>query len=285
MRLRWKGWSPGLTIFGLALVIFSLVWLLVIFPAMAKLPADHYKVINFEGTYHVMNPETQALDEIPVNVEREQQATEVQDNVLIINQTITTTHAQAGIELTDFGQSEVLGVDRSTREYVPGYGDMDRTGQFCFPSGVKRESYSLWISTAGRPLEAKFIGEEDFQGLRVFEFEVSEQDLDIGTQAGTGIPQVLDIVTSLKVEPVSGATVNTQSNTTIKIVPAPDMKVPVYVSSLSFTGNTVADLVDTAADARSMLVWATVYGFWLATGLGGALILAGVVMAMRTKPE
>ncbi len=141
MILRWKTWNTVLISLGLVLVIFSLIWLFAIFPSMAKLPADHHKVINFEGTYEVMNPQTQTLDEIPVNVEREQQATEVQDNVLIINQVITTTHALAGMELPQFGLTEELGVDRSTRQYVPGYGDMDRSGRFSFPEGVKEESY------------------------------------------------------------------------------------------------------------------------------------------------
>jgi len=277
----WKGWSRGLTIAGLVLVVFALVWLLAIFPAMAKLPEDHHKVVNFEGAYMVMNPDTQALDEIPVNVEREQLATEVQDNVLIISETVTCTHALAGMELPQFGMTGVLGVDRSTRAYVPGYGDMERSGQFCFPSDVKEESYSIWIVTAGRPLEAKFIGEEDFHDLKVFEFEINEQDLDIGTQAGTGLPQVLDIVTFLEVEPVSGTTVYTESDTTISIVPMPEMKVPVYISSISFTDETVADLVDTATDARSMLLWATVYGFWIVIGVGVVLIVVGVVMAIR----
>ena len=242
--MRFKGWGLGLTISGLVLVVFALVWLLVIFPTMAKLPADYSEVFNFEGTYQVMNPETGTLDEIPVNVEREQLTTDVQDNVLIINETITCTHALAGMELPQFGMTGVLGVDRSTRAYVLGYGDMERIGQFSFPSELKKESYSMWISSAGRPLEAEFIGEEDFHNLKVFAFEINEQDLDIGTQAGTGLPQVLDVDISLKVEPVSGATVDTESNSTYSVVLAPGMKVPYYISSVSFTEDTIADLVD-----------------------------------------
>ncbi|GAJ15708.1 unnamed protein product, partial [marine sediment metagenome] len=229
--------------------------------------------------------ETQSLDEIPVNVVREQQATGVQDNVLIINQTITTAHALAGMELPQFGLAEVLGVDRSTRAYVTSYGDMERSGQFCFPEKVEKEAYSVWMPTAGRPLEADFIGEEDFEGLRVFAFEISEQDLDIGTQQGTGLPQVLDIVVGMKVEPVSGTTVDTESVNTINIVPAPGMKMPVYVSSLRFTDDTITDLVDTARSARSMLLWAKVYGFWLVIGVGIVLTLVGVLGAIRTRPR
>ena len=285
MALQRKTWNTVLISLGLVLVILSLVWLYAIFPPLAKIPADHHKVINFEGTYEVLNPETGSLDEIPVNVEREQQATEVQDDVLIINQVITATHAVAGMELSQFGLTEVLGVDRSTRAYVAGYGDMDRSGQFCFPEKVEEKTYSMWIMTAGRPLDANFTGEEDFQGLRVFAFEISEQELDIGTQQGTGLPQVLDVVVVLKVEPVSGVTVYTESVNAINIVPAPGMKMPVYVSSLRFTDDTIADLVDTARSARSMLLWAKVYGFWLVIGVGIVLTLVGVLGAIRTRPR
>ncbi len=281
MALQRKTWNKVLISLGLVLVILSLVWLYAIFPPLAKLPADHHKVINFEGTNKVMNPQTQTLDEIPVKVVREQTATEVQDNVLIIEQIITTTHALAGMELSQL--EEELGVDRSTRQYIAGYGDMDRSGQFSFPAEVEKESYSLWMPSAGRPLEANFTGEEDFQGVRVFTFEISEQGLDIGTQQGTGLPLVLDIVVNMKVEPVSGATVHTESVNAINIVPAPDRKIPVYISSLRFTDDTIADLVDTARSARSMLLWARVYGFWLVISVGIVLTLVGVLRAIRTE--
>jgi len=256
----------------------------VIFPLLAKLPADHHKVINMEGTYKVMNPQTQSLDEIPVDVEREQQAAEVQDNVLIINQTVTTSHALAGMELPQFGLTEVLGVDRSTREYVPGYGDdVERSGQFSFPEDVKEESYSIWMPSAGRPLDADFTGEEDFEGVRVLTFNISKEGLDIGTQQGTGLPQVLDIVIDFKVEPVSGTTVYSKSINTIKVVPAPGREMTVYDSRLTFTDDTTADLVDIAKNARTLLLWATVYGFWLVIGVGVVLTLVGLVGIIRGR--
>jgi hypothetical protein len=279
--MKLKGWSLGLTITGLALVVISLVWLLAVFPILTKLPADYNKEVNFEGTYMVLNPETQTLDELPVCVQRVQDATEVQGNVLLIDETVCCTHALAGMELPQFGDFGELGVDRSTRAYVPGYGDMDRMGQFCFPSDAEKQSYSMWISSAGRPLQAEFIGEENFHDLKVFAFEISEQDLDIGTQEGTGLPKVLDIAISLKVEPVSGTTVYTESNSTYSVVPAEGMKVPYYISSISFTEDTIADLVDTASSARTLILWLSFYGFWIIIGVGAALAIAGVVMSIR----
>jgi hypothetical protein len=189
------------------------------------------------------------------------------------------------MELAQFGLTEILGVDRSTRQYVSGYGDMDRSGQFSFPGGLEKRDYSLWSPSARRPLEAKFTGEEDFQGLKVFTFKIGELDLDMGTQSGTNLPQVMDAIVRLKVEPISGVTVDTESLTLMKIIPMPGLKTPFYISSLSFTNDTIADFIDTAGSARSMILWATVYGFWSGIGVGIVLTLVGGLGAIRTKPK
>ncbi len=279
-------WS--LTIVGVVLVVFALVWLLAIFPGMVKLPEDHHREINFEGTYQVMNPDTHTLDTIPVCVQRVQDATDVQDNVLIIEQIVTCypvmtcTQVQPGMELTQFGLEELLSVDRSTREYVSDQADgMPRSGQFCFPSDLEEESYSMWILNAGRSLEASFIGEEDFHDLKVFAFEIEEQDLGIGTDESTGLPQVVDIDISLKVEPLTGTTVYTASKSTYSVVLPDETKSTYYISDIVFNDDTIDYLVDDASGNRNMILWASVYGFWIAIGVGATLIVTGVVMFVR----
>ncbi len=285
MTLKWKAWKIGAICVGLALVILAFVWQMAIFPSMAKLPADYHYLVDFEGTNKVINAQTLSLDEIPVKVKREQTGTGVQGNVLLIRQVITTTDATNGTELAQFGRTELLGVDRSTREYVPGYGDMDRSGQFTLPAALTRSSYSVWSPTAGRPLEAVFTGEEDLLGIGVFEYRISEQDLDIGVHSQSGLPQVLDVDVIMKAEPVSGTTVVSESETTIKVVAGPGTQMPVYVSSIKFTDETIAEMVDTAKSARMLLLWAQVYGFWLAIGVGIVLILMGLVGAIRFRPR
>ena len=68
--MRLKGWSLSLTSIGLVLVVFALVWLLAIFPSMAKMPADYEQEYTFEGFILQLNSETMSLDEIPTDVVR-----------------------------------------------------------------------------------------------------------------------------------------------------------------------------------------------------------------------
>jgi hypothetical protein len=282
MIFRWRGWSLGSTIFGLILVALALVWLLVIFPIMAKIPADYEEEYMFEGSIMQLNQETMSLDVTPTSVERLLQGTGTEDDVLLLQQDINFYVAGTEILLEDVCTSELLGVDRITRENVPGYGDMDRSGQFTFPAGVEKESYNFWSSSVMSPLPAQYISEEQFEGLTVYNFEIDVQGIDIGIDEATGLPLTMDVLTKLKVEPVSGIPIDTETTTTVNM----DMgqgPMPVYVNTMSFTDDTIADMVDTAGSTRSLMLWATVYGFWMAIGLGAVLTLGGVIVAARSS--
>jgi hypothetical protein len=279
--MRMKGWSLGLTISGLVLVILALVWLLAIFPAMAKMPADYEQEYQFEGSIKQLNAATMSLDEIPTNVTRLLTATGTQDDVLLLQQDINIYHAQAGVLLTS--TSEVYGLDRTTRENVPGYGDMDRSGQFTFPAGVEQKTYTFWSSSAMATLPANFVSEETFHGITVYNFKIDSSDMPAGTMEGTGAPLTMDCLTEIKVEPTSGVPVYTVTTTTVKAQLMPGDPTPIYVNSMAYTSETIDKMVDLAQSSRTMILWTTVYGFWIAIGVGVALIAVGVVMAVRTK--
>ena len=279
--MRLKGWSLGLTTFGLALVVFALVWLLAIFPAMAKLPADYEQEYTFDGSIMQLNSETMSLDEIPTDIVRLLTATGTEDDVLLLQQDINIYHAEAGILLTS--TSEVYGLDRTTRENVAGYGNMDRSGQFTFPAGVEQETYSFWSSSAMTTLPANFVSEETFQGITVYNFKIDSSDLPAGTMEGTDAPQTMDVLTEIKVEPVSGVPVYTTTTTTVKAQLMSGDPTPIYVNSMAFTSETIDEMVDLAESSRSLILWTTLYGFWIAIGVGAVLVVTGVVIAIRRK--
>lgn len=281
MSLRWKGWSLGLTTSGLLLVALALVWLLVIFPIMAKMPADYEEEYMFEGSVQVLNPETMSMIEIPTSVERLLTATGIEgDDVLLMKQDVTFYEATSGAPLAAINpalaaldSSEVYGLDRTTRANVSGHGDMDRSGQFTFPAGVKQETYSFWSKAAETALDATFVTEETYQGITVYAFEINST------------AQLMDIFTEIKVEPVSGIPVYTNSTTTSRMMVAPDMVIPTLINNMAFTSDTTDEMVDLAKSASSLILWASVYGFWILIGLGAALTLSGVIMAARAKTD
>jgi len=279
--MRLKGWSLGLTIIGLVLVIFSLVWLLAIFPAMSKMPTDYEQEYTFEGFIKQLNAATMSLDEIPTDVDRILTATGTEDDVLLLKQDINTYEAQT--ENLIRSTSEVYGLDRTTRENVPGYGDMDRSGNFTLPAGVEKETYSFWSSSTMTALPANFVSEETYHGITVYNFKIDISDLPAGTMEGTGAPQTMDVLTEIKAEPVSGIPVYTSTTTTLKAQLMSGDPTTIYVNSMAFTSETIDEMVDLAESSRSMILWASVYGFWIAIAVGVVLIVVGVVMAIRTK--
>ena len=288
MILGLRGWSLGLTITGLILVILALVVLLVIFPILAKWPGDYSQEYMFEGSVQVLNPETGSLDEIPTSVERLLTATGIEgDDVLLLEQDVTFYEATSGMALADLGididSSEVYGLDRTTRANVSGHGDTDRSGQFTFPADVEQETYSFWSSSAMTALPATFVSEATFKGLTVYNFKIDMKDLPAGTMAGTEVPQTMDVLVEIKVEPVSGIPVFTETTTTLKAPLVPNAMIPIFVNNMAFTSDTTSEMVDLAKSKSNLILWATVYGFWIAVGLGIALVLTGSVMSARSR--
>lgn len=268
--------SKWLVTLGLVLIALSMVWLFAIFPGMAKIPADYEQEYIFEGSILVLNPATMSLDEIPTSVERLLEATGIEgDDVLLMNQDITFYATQLGVPLAELGidldSSEVYGLNRTTRENVSGHGDMDRSGQFTFPADVQQETYSFWSSTASTTLPATFVAEETYQGITVYVFEIKITS------------QLLDILTEVKVEPVSGIPVYTNSTTTVKTMVAPDVVIPTLINSMAFTSDTIDEMVDLAKSTSSLLLWAGVYGFWIILGLGSVLTVTGIIRSTRAE--
>ncbi|KTB48905.1 Protein of unknown function (DUF3068) [Dehalogenimonas alkenigignens] len=275
----------GLMFSGIAVIALALVWLYLIFPGMAKLPADYEKVYHFEGTVQVLNPATGSLVAIPggTKMDRTLKATDVNDaDALIVAQTIKFTMTANGAPLSAanpalaaLDSTETYAIDRTTRENVAG-GDKSRTGQFTFPANTKQETYQFWSATTGTALPAAFAGEEEIDGLKVYVFKIDSKD-NAYPNAANGAPQKVDVATTIKVEPVSGTPIYTTTKTTVRMQVAPATLIPVLINESTFTQATVDEAVAEGKSNRSLILWASVYGFWAAVGLGAVLFVIGLV--------
>ena len=268
---------------GVLLIALSLVWLYLIFPGMAKLPADYEKVYHFEGTVQVLNPATGALVPIGTKMDRTLNATDVNDaDALILSQVIKFTIAANGAPLSAanpalaaLDSTETYAIDRTTRANVAG-GDKARSGQFTFPADVKQETYQFWSATTGTALPATFTGEETIDGLKVYVFKIDSKD-NAYPNAANGAPQKVDVATTIKVEPVSGTPIFTTTKTTIRMQVAANTLIPVLINESTFTDETVDEAVVEGEANRSKILWASVYGFWGVFGLGAVLVLIGLL--------
>jgi len=274
---------------GVILIALALVWLYLIFPGMAKLPADYQKVYHFEGTVQVLaNPATGAMATIPTKMDRTLQGTDVNDaDALILQQTIRFTLAANGAPLSSanpalaaLDSTETYAIDRTTRECVAG-GDKTRSGQFTFPADVKQETYQFWSATTNSKLSATYVGEETIQGVKVYVFKIDSKG-NAYPNASNGAPQTVDIATTLKVEPVSGTPVYTTTKTTVIMKASATLSLPVLINESTFTSATVDENVIEAKDNRNKILLASVYGFWGVFGLGAVLAVIGLLMKPKS---
>ncbi len=282
MRSKW------LITLGALLVALSLVWNFAIFPSMAKLPADYEQEYTFEGSVQVFNADLGALVTIPTTMNRTLTATSVtDDDILLLQQDIvfyeaTSVQPLRAIvpSLAALDSSEVYGLDRTTRANVTGNGDMDRTGQFTFPADVQQETYQYWSSSTRSAISATFVGEETYQGINVYVFEMNSTGNPY-PNAANGLPQTLGVYAKIRVEPVSGVPVYATTTTTIIMDHPLAGPMPVLINESTFTSATVDEMVDLATSTGNLLQWAGVYAFWGVLGLGAILTASGVLRNSR----
>jgi len=91
----------ALVALGVAVIALAMVWLYLIFPGMAKLPADYSKIYHFDGTVQVLNPATGTLTPITTKMDRTLTGTGLNDaGALLLQQVIKFTMAANGAPLS-----------------------------------------------------------------------------------------------------------------------------------------------------------------------------------------
>ena len=158
---------------------------------------------------------------VPVLVHRKRHATDTDGDTIFIRETVETTVVDAntgqssGVEMPGFPKTDLLlALDSQTRRYLPET-QGERTGSLSFPfSAETGETYSLYVSAARQPLEAKYVKSEKREGLGAMVFQVSTSDRPMGTHPELGLPLVVDSEITVWVEPRSGRVVDTEDKTT-----------------------------------------------------------------------
>lgn len=176
-----------------------------------------------------------------------------------------------------FETAGIYGVDRRTRRNVSGYGNVDRKGQFLFPTHLQRTNYLYWDPIYIGPCTAKFERLDTVNGLPVYVFNFSARDLN-ETAGYTHLPDVperyeahTDGAGTLWIEPNSGIVVDFKERGTSYFFDAAAHKrvADLFIWSDHFTPQTKAAQLQRARAARRRIGALEVW-------LPAALLLGGL---------
>ncbi|MBI4312968.1 MAG: DUF3068 domain-containing protein, partial [Chloroflexi bacterium] len=223
------------------------------------------------------DPASLPVVQIPVQIMRERKATKSEGGKLYLNERVATTVVGSGDPMPGFPETTAaLVIDDRTSRYLEGT-DGGRTGYLGFPFGVQADkTYDIYVSAARGPLPARFVKEEEFQGLDVMVFAIKETDRPMGEHPELKLPLVLDSSITLRVEPRSGRVVDLEDHaTTIGVVHPVKGKLPVFVSDIELTDASVAAQVAEGKEDVATLKRLGGYLPWGAFGLGIGLAAFG----------
>jgi hypothetical protein len=194
--------------------------------------------------------------------------------------------------------------DRRTAESVSCCGEaVDGTAakhtgvSYKFPFDTKKQDYQLWDPNAKNAYPAKFVSEEEVQGLTTYKFieQVPSQQIRTAQVPGSLVgesaqlfeaPVYYSNTRTVWVEPRSGVIVkgSESTNSTLRNSAGQD-KVTVLQADFTFDDQTQRNQADLAKDAIDKI---NLISLWLPLGalvLGVILIAAGVLVLRAPKPR
>jgi len=294
----------ALCVLGVLLAIFGIVLITVLWPSLARIPADLDQETIQQGPVTLYDGQHDAYVTYNVTSSRHYVAVKASKEIVYLNETITFTDTATGQEMPSVRANYHLGIDRVTRENVERRGDGIGGGHYSFPFNVsKNEIYPFWNEGNPENIYCKYVDETDLEGLHVYIFEMSTPAKGLATPAGFLPPDLqiyppamrIDQKIRMYVEPVSGVTVYFES-TTMRSgqIPMPDPLYPAtgpmtfkdvtfYEDNLTFTQDTIDDLVGQAKSAKTQVTLVKNVLPWLSIGGGIVLVVVGVFLARMSS--
>ena len=280
-----------LGVLGVAALIFGVVWMTVIFPGLAKIPADLVQQVDLQGTLTLFD-EAHGEMTFDISGHRKYTAQSATDDVVYLQEDVWFEDLATGQEV--MRQQFFLGIDRVTRQNVEGLGDGVGGGHYNFPFDVKKDQlYPFWNEGNPENIDCAFVEETDFQGLHVYVFEMSTPAGGLSLPASFDTPAMtIEQTIRLWVEPITGMPVQiTDQTTRTGQIPVMDPDFPstapftyqtvtFYEDDLTFTDDTVAGLMDDAKAAKTQVALGKKLAPWLSFGGGLLLVVVGLFLAL-----
>jgi hypothetical protein len=260
-----------LVFIGLFLLFFGLFERFYAYPRLKKAPLDQESAPVAVGTGTYFNRSPEKLREITgaqlKNVRTVKGDPKAgTEEVAVWDSFISTVDLADGGVIT--ATQERIALDRVTAQSVQCCGENPHHQGLTlkFPFGTKQQGYQFWDGPANRATEARFIGEEEVEGVKVYRFEQRIDRLTLGTQelpgSLAGQPDVASVdtnivysnVKTLWVEPTTGIIVKAQQDVS-QVLETPDGEqvLTLLDGVLTYDAATVAANADDAEEGIGQL--------------------------------
>ncbi len=186
------------------------------FPNIRSIPENTKQQLKMEGSLWIISQPKRNI-EMFKNVSVKNVYFDNGKKVLIIEDNTTTYNKKNGEEIDEASKVEYHGVYADTAEEAKNYGDMERSGLYTFPIGVEKKDYIMWNTEINAPSIARFVREEDHEGIHTYLFEINENRLIYDEKIGGMARYITD--TKYWVEPNTGIVIDMKKETVEKINP------------------------------------------------------------------
>jgi hypothetical protein len=304
--MRRRAIGLGLLAFGAVLLGAALAVRLFLVPTMVRLPLDQTgstTVSDQNGTYFDQKrlEQRQGYVEANVDVEGDPLADDASDDVAVWHAGTAITNEDG--ELVTPTTETITCLDRHTAESVPCDGarlndePADIEGlTVTFPLDTQRRDYEVWNNNVQAAVTARYVGQEDLEGLTVYRFEqsipeqvIEQREVPSSFAGGTESGNVTaDVVFSndrtMLVEPTSGSIVEVTENP-VTVLRGPDGATGVTVLSADFAPEDAAvhKKVQDATEKRDQITLIRTVVPWSAAGLGLVLLLVGLFLHLTGR--
>jgi hypothetical protein len=270
---------------GLLVLIMIPVWLLLILPALEKMPQDYFSRVEFVGEERIRQPGEGDLGPVfPMKEVINWQVLTRKGDVLIL---------QMNWKAEDLNSSQVVwetrgsvGIDMNTRQLVRGYGDIDREGYFGFPVNLEKKDYEIWHPGLYGKNNAVFQREETVKGLRTYLFTFDIKDLPSSDNYPQFNPRqaVMDVKDKFRVEPVTGRIVDYEEWFESRLLKTDLPEQIIDVGTFRFTDATVLQQVQLA---EKELLLRQVFKLWIPLTLGiiAMVLILGAALSGKKRKE
>ncbi|UXI70461.1 DUF3068 domain-containing protein [Tahibacter amnicola] len=196
---------------GLALIALAALQRIVLAPDLTRIPADYAEETQYDAASRSREKAEDDWQYLTLTARRVDQTLVAARGHLIVQGDLHWAD-DSGIVL--FESSGIYQVDRYSRTNLAGYGDIERGGQFLFPTHVQETTYRYWDPMYVGERTARFERHDWIADMDVLVFRFTAKDLDesAGYAHLPDVPERYEAHTNgegvLRVEPMTGVVID-----------------------------------------------------------------------------